>query len=79
MSQLLSLKLREEILQETEEILKKHRRSRNAYINEAVHWYNQLWKRKLLKEILAKESALVAFDSMEMLAMLEEIDEEPAE
>lgn len=73
MSQMLSLKLRDDIFRETEEILQKHRRPRNAYINEAIHWYNQLWKRKLLKAALTKESALVTADSLEILEVLEQL------
>jgi len=63
MSKVLSLKLQEKVLQESEEILRQRKTSRNAYFNEAIHFYNKLWKRKLLKKALAEESALVAADS----------------
>jgi hypothetical protein len=44
----LSLKMEESIFQETERILKKVRKNRNRYINEAVEFYNMLQKRKSL-------------------------------
>lgn len=49
MARALSLKLREEVFQEAEEVLRLHQRSRNAYFDEAINFYNKLWKRKLLK------------------------------
>ncbi|HLG28925.1 MAG TPA: hypothetical protein VI387_01830 [Candidatus Brocadiales bacterium] len=76
MSKALSLKLKDEVFQEAEEILRKSRRPRNAYFNEAINLYNKLWKRRLLKKTLAKESALVAEDSMEVLEAFEQIEDE---
>lgn len=76
MSKALSLKLKDEVFQEAEEILRKSRRPRNAYFNEAINLYNKLWKRRLLKKTLAKESALVAEDSMEVLEAFEHIEDE---
>lgn len=75
MSKALSLKLKDEVFQEAEEILRKSRRPRNAYFNEAINLYNKLWKRKLLKKILADESALVAENSMEVLQVFERIED----
>lgn len=76
MSKVLSLKLKEEIFREAEEILRENKRPRNAYLNEAIDFYNKLWKRKLLKKTLARESALVARDSLEVLRCFEEIEDE---
>ena len=76
MSKALSLKLKDEVFQEAEEILRKSRRPRNAYFNEAINLYNKLWKRRLLKKTLTKESALVADDSMEVLEAFERIEDE---
>ena len=42
MSKLLSLKMREEVFRETEEILQHLRKPRNAYLNEAIDLYNKL-------------------------------------
>jgi predicted transcriptional regulator len=64
MSKNLSLKLRDEIFRETEEVLRKVKRPRNAYINEAIHFYNKMIARKALKDKLVKESNIVAADSM---------------
>jgi predicted transcriptional regulator len=56
MSKNLSLKLQDEIYKETEHVLRKVKRPRNAYINEAVHFYNKLIARRLLKNKLIRES-----------------------
>ena len=76
MSKILSLKLQEKVLQESEEILRRRKTSRNAYFNEAIHFYNHLWKRKLLKKALTEESALVAADSLEVLEVFEQLSDE---
>ena len=79
MSKVLSLKLQEKVYEEAEEILRRSRRARNAYFNEAIHFYNKLWKRKLLKKKLASESALVAADSLEVLEAFERLEDELGE
>ena len=79
MSKVLSLKLQEKVYEEAEEILRQSRRARNAYFNEAIHFYNTLWKRKLLKKSLARESALVAADSLEVLEVFERLEDELGE
>lgn len=76
MSKVLSLKLQDEVFQETEEILRQRRKPRNAYFNEAINLYNKLWKRKLLKKTLAEESALVADDSLQVLETFEQLEDE---
>ncbi len=75
MSKILSLKLKNEIFEETENILKKTKHPRDAYINEAIHFYNRLFTRKMLKKQLLKESALVAEDSMDGLDEFEKFEE----
>jgi predicted transcriptional regulator len=75
MSKNLSLKLQDEIFEETERVLRKVRRPRNAYINEAVHFYNKLFVRKILKDQLLKESAVVAKDSIAVLEEFEKFEE----
>jgi predicted transcriptional regulator len=79
MSKVLSLKLKDEVFREAEEILRQNKRPRNAYLNEAINFYNKLWKRKLLKRVLARESVLVAGDSLEVLHCFEEIEDNLAE
>ena len=78
MSKALSLKLNDDVFRETEEILRRTRRPRNAYINNAVSFYNKLWKRRVLKKALAEESALVREDSLEVLDAFEKFEEEAA-
>jgi len=75
MSKNLSLKLQDEIFKETEYVLKKVRRPRNAYINEAIHFYNKLVARRLLKNKLIRESEIVAANSMAVLEEFERFEE----
>jgi hypothetical protein len=75
MSKILSLKLKDEIFEETEGILKKAKRPRNAYINDAIHFYNLLFTRKMLKNQLRKESVMVAEDSVAVLKEFEKFEE----
>ena len=76
MSKNLSLKVQDEIFEETERVLKKVKRPRNAYINEAIHFYNKLIARRLLKNRLARESNIVAADSMVVLEEFEKFEED---
>ncbi len=75
MSKNLSLKLQDEIFVETQRVLKKVKRPRNAYINEAIHFYNKLFTRRILKDQLLKESAMVAKDSIVVLEEFEKFEE----
>jgi predicted transcriptional regulator len=70
---ILSLKLDDDIFDETEEITAKLRLARNRYINEAVNMYNLVQKRRLLKKALAKESVLTSSDSMEILREFDQL------
>ena len=72
----ISIKLEIKIFDETEEITSQLKISRNDYINEAVHIYNTLKKRRLLKKQLAKESKLTSKDSMEVLHEFEKLMDE---
>ena len=63
----LSLKLEDNIFQETEDVLSKVKKSRNRYINEAVDYYNRINKRNLISKKLAKESKLVKKESLLVL------------
>jgi predicted transcriptional regulator len=72
----LSLKLDEDIFQETEELSGKMETSRNRYINQAIDFYNKVQKRKMLEKILAKESELVSEESMKVLAEFEILEDE---
>jgi hypothetical protein len=69
----LSLKLEDNIYQETERITAKLRVARNRYINEAVDLLNRYHSRRLLKAQLSKESSLTAVDSMDVLKEMEKL------
>jgi hypothetical protein len=62
-----------------EKILQHLRKPRNAYFNDAIDLYNKLWKRKALKEALVRDSALVAEDSLEVLEVFEQLEDELVE
>jgi hypothetical protein len=69
----LSLKLEEHIYSETEQIVGRLQKTRNRYINEALEFYNNYQKRRLLAEQLQKESLQIAADSMEVLREFEQL------
>ena len=76
MSKTLSLKLKDDIFIETEDIIGKIDKPRNAYINDALHYYNKFMKRNMIKQLLKKESRMVSASSMEILHELELIEDE---
>jgi hypothetical protein len=72
----LSLKLDDNIFNETEDVLVKVKKSRNRYINEAVDYYNRINKRNLIARKLTKESKLVKKESLTVLAEFENLTDE---
>jgi metal-responsive CopG/Arc/MetJ family transcriptional regulator len=64
----LSLKLDEDIFDETEEILKEKKVARNRYINEALEFYNKFQKRKKLAAEFQKATGLAKESSLEIIA-----------
>ncbi len=72
----LSLKIDENIFQDTEKIISKIKKNRNRYINEAVEFYNMLHKRKILTKQLEKESRLVRDESMKVLSEFESLQDD---
>ncbi len=72
----ISLKLQDQILEDTEGLLEHLEISRNKYINEAIEFYNKYQKKKLIAEQLLKESKLVAEDSLEVLKEFESLEDE---
>lgn len=72
----LSLKLDDDIFDETEKMTSKLKTARNRYINEALNIYNLFNKRRLLKKQLSKESKAVKADSLEMLSEFERLLDE---
>ena len=76
MSKALSLKLRDDIYKETEEIRQKNHIARNAYINKAVAFYNKWLKREMLRKKIARSSYVVRENSMEVLREFEALDDD---
>ncbi len=72
----LSLKLDDNIFEETEKVVSELNLARNRYINEALNLYNQFNKRQVLKKKLSKESKLVAQSSSEVLSEFEKFVDE---
>lgn len=68
----LSLKLDDDIFNETEEVTEMLKLARNRYINEALKVFNQYQKRKLLKHKLLQESAVAYGNSMAVLEDFEQ-------
>jgi hypothetical protein len=73
---ILSLKLDDNIFNETETVISRIKKSRNRYINEAVDFYNKINKRKLIARKLAKESKLVSTESLNILSEFEKLQDE---
>lgn len=71
----LSLKLDDDIYQDTESVLETINISRNRYINEALLYYNKIQKRKILAKALEAESKLVAEESRKVLAEFESLED----
>ena len=76
MSKALSLKLRDDLYQETEEIRQKTHTPRNAYINKAVAFYNKMQKREMLRKQIARSSHVVRENSMEVLREFEALEDD---
>jgi len=72
----ISLKLQEQIFEETESLLERLNTSRNKYINEAIEYYNRYQKKKMIEEQLVKESELVSKDSLNILHEFEILEDE---
>ena len=70
----LSLKLSDSVFTETEKVIKKIRKPRNRYINDALSFYNKYHKKKLLRQLLERESKLVSKSSKEILSELERLE-----
>ena len=79
MSKALSLKIKDDIFKEVEEIIHQTNIPRNAYINQALSFYNKLNKRKLVKKQLQYESNLVQHNSLEVLEEFEKIEDDITE
>lgn len=72
----LSLKLDDNVFEETEKVVSELKLARNRYINEALTLYNQFNKRRILKKKLSKESKLISLSSLEVLTEFENLADE---
>ncbi|NLE65108.1 MAG: hypothetical protein GX606_04245 [Elusimicrobia bacterium] len=73
----LSLKLRDDVFKETEAMVKMLKCPRNAYINDALRFYNKANDRKALRVKLQRASRAVASSSMEFLGEMGELYDAP--
>ncbi len=71
----LSLKLDNRVFEETEQLLVKIQKTRNRYINEALQYYNQIQKKKLIEQLLIIDSKIVSDESMKVLHEFENIED----
>ena len=72
----LSLKLKDEVFSEAEKLIEKIHVSRNAYINQALSFYNKVNKRRLLRKQLERESRETRAVSLEVLREMEKLDDD---
>lgn len=70
----LSLKLDDEIFEETEQLLEKINIPRNRYINEALVHYNKIQKKEIIANQLKLESELIQNESLRILKEFENLD-----
>lgn len=75
MSKALSLKLEDRIFQETEGVLRKIHVPRNAYINQALDFYNRCQKRLQLKRSLKKDVRILKKDTRDFLKSFELLED----
>lgn len=71
----ISVKLRDNVAEETDALAEAMNENRNSYINRAIAAYNAQQKRALLARRFARESALVAEESMKVLKEFEALDD----
>lgn len=66
--------LDEEIFSETERILSVLKISRNKYINDALDFYNQYQRKKMMESRVIMESELVRKESLSVLKEFEDLE-----
>jgi tetrahydrodipicolinate N-succinyltransferase len=72
----ISLRIDDEIFEDTEKMITQLHKARNRYINEALEFYNQYQKRALLAKKLKSESELVRENSMEMVKEFDQLEDD---
>ena len=75
MSHSISLKLQDDIFDETETIRGMLHLARNTYINEAVAFFNKVKKMERLKRQIQSESRLVQKNSLSVLREMEDLED----
>jgi hypothetical protein len=76
MTKVLSLKIKGDVFEDVERMTRQLKMPRNAYINEALGFYNDFNRRKTMRKKLQMESFLTRKGSMEVLAELEKLEDE---
>ena len=76
MSKLISVKIDEKVLEETDAMVQKLGISRNKFVNEAIAEYTRVKKRTELEEQIRKEIGLIRESSMEVLKEFEALDDD---
>ncbi len=74
----LSLKLDEELFEETEKLIKQKGVPRNRYINQALDFYNRFQKRKELAGAFKRASGLVRNSTLEINNEFDQLIDEEA-
>lgn len=72
----LSLKLKDDVFAQAERVVHSLGIARNAYINQALEFYNRLHQRRQLRALLHRESELVREESLKTLELLEQLEDE---
>jgi hypothetical protein len=71
----LSLKIEDSIINETDELIKDIKISRNQYIIQAIAFYNKMKKRKLLEARMKRAVKAVENSSLEVLHEFELLED----
>ena len=77
MSKALSLKMDDQIFEETEHILKKIHVPRNAYINQAVRFYTRFQKKLLARKKLKKDVRILKTETQKFIKEFELLEDLP--
>lgn len=76
MSKLISVKMDENILKETDDMVKKLGISRNKYVNEAVAEYTRAKKKADIEAQIKNEIEVIRESSMEVLKEFEALEDD---
>ena len=71
----ISLRADDQLLKETEQMVRHIQITRNRYINDAVQYYNNINRKKLLQQQLRKESLMLRKESLSVLHEFEKLDD----